>query len=359
MKKTQRREKMQLRKLGVLLLSLMMVSIMFVPVSAATPLITPDKSNSVKSTHSQHVHFPMEMPKDLQPAEPLAESEMFVMEIPGSWITEKSISNDPELIDISLPKAEFDAEFALDKNGHYISKQLKSGDEPITLRIPKTMFEALNTDPKNVRLSFPRKQFTFPSDQTTDNGLIRGQSSETGPAVPSLLAPLANPVTRCWPQTCAWRVSFAANQSGITYSTGSSTPQTYTYSGQIYQAYQELENYYNNGVTIEVITDYNSSNSGGIWIYPVVYNGEDSDPVYPWVTTGNSEHLGGAGSYIPATTGVLSQSYEWYVLVNTGSNLGLYQIWLKDIRNNQWYYYDYHDTVNPAKIGRASCRERG
>jgi hypothetical protein len=163
-----------------------------------------------------------------------------------------------------------------------------------------------------------------------------------------LIAPRANPVTRCTPETCAWRVSFAANQSGITYSTGSTTPLTYTYSGQLYQAYQELENYYNNDVTIEIIADYASDYSGGIRIYPAVYNGENSNPVYPWVSSGNSDHLGGAGTYIPATIGVLSQSYEWYVLVNTGQNLGLYQIWLKDIRNNQWYYYDYTDSVNPA-----------
>ena len=339
---------MELRKIGHILLVLLMVSVVFVPVSAGTPLITPNESNIVKSTHSQHVDFPVDMPKDLQPAKPLAESEMFVIEVPGSWITEKRVSNDPELIDISLPKTEFDAEFALDKQGHYISKQLKSGENPVTLRIPRTMFDSLNTDPKMVRLSFPRKQFIFPSDQGKDTGLIARQSYDTDPAIPSVIAPLVNPVIRCTPETCAWRVSFAANQSDITYSTGSTTPLTYTYSGQLYQAYQELENYYNNGVTIEVIADYASDYSGGIRIYPVVYNGENSNPVYPWVSSGNSEQLGGAGTYIPATTGVLSQGYEWYVRVNTGSNAGLYQIWLKDIRNNQWYYYDYNDTVNPA-----------
>ena len=90
---------------------------------------------------------------------------------------------------------------------------------------------------------------------------------------------------------------------------------------KLYQAYQELENYYNNGVTIEVIADYASDYSGGIRIYPVVYNGENRNPVYPWVSSGNSEQLGGAGTYIPATTGVLSQGYEWYVRVNPGAQI--------------------------------------
>jgi hypothetical protein len=325
-----------------------MVSIVFLPVSAATPLITPDKSNIVKSTHSQHVPFPVELPKDLQPARPLAESEMMVIEIPGSWLTEKSISKDPDLVDISLPKTEFDAGFIRDTQGRYLSKQLKTGENPVILRIPRTMFDSLNTDPKTIRLSFPREEFTIPSDLAKEAGVSTLEAAGMGTAIPALVSPLANPVTHCTPETCAWRVSFAANQSGITYSTGSTTPLTYTHSGQIYQAYQELENYYDNGVTIEVIADYNSSNSGGIWIYPVVYNGENNNPVYPWVSPGNSEHLGGTGSYIPATTGVLSRSYEWYVLVNTGPDAGLYQIWLKDIRNNTWYYYDYTDTVNPA-----------
>ena len=31
-----------------------------------------------------------------------------------------------------------------------------------------------------------------------------------------------------------------------------------------------------------------------------------------------------------------------------GPKSRLNQIWLKDIRNDQWYYYDYNDTVNPA-----------
>ncbi len=214
------------------------------------------------------------------------------------------------------------------------------------------MYSALNPDPEIVKLSFPARQFTFTtSDRNTGTDLTEQHSAgtiENAVLLPASL--LANPVTRCTPETCAWRVSFTPTQSGINYMTGSITPLTYTYSGQRYQAFQELENYYDNGVTIEVISEYDSSDFSGspIKVFPVVYNGENANPVYPWVSTGNPEHLGGTGTYIPATVGVVSQSYEWYVLVNTGSNLGFYQIWMKDVRNNQWYYYDYHDTVNPA-----------
>lgn len=59
----------------------------------------------------------------------------------------------------------------------------------------------------------------------------------------------------------------------LPYMTGSITPLTYTYSGQRYQAFQELENYYNDGVTIEIIAEYDSSDFAGspIKIFPVVY----------------------------------------------------------------------------------------
>ncbi len=335
-----------------LLIALLLVSMVFVPVSAGTQIITPDKTNIVKTSHAQHLDFPVEIPKDLQPAKPLPESEMYVIDIPESWLKEKNTSKDPELIDISVSKKEFDSAFAQDKNGQFVSKQLKTGEKTVNLRIPKTMYSALNTNPAMVKLSFPVRQFTFPTaDQKTGSGLTEQWSADTiqdNALLPASL--LANPVIRCTPETCAWRVSFTPTQSGINYMTGSITPLTYTYSGQRYQAFQELENYYNNGVTIEVISEYDSSDFSGspIKVFPVVYNGENANPVYPWVSTGNSEHLGGTGTYIPATVSVLSQSYEWYVLVNTGSNLGFYQIWMRDVRNNQWYYYDYHDAVNPA-----------
>ncbi len=87
-----------------LLIALMLMGAVFVPVSADTRIITPDNSNIVKTTHNQHIDFPVEKPKDLQPAKPLPESEMYIVSIPESWLKEKNNSKDPELIDISVSK---------------------------------------------------------------------------------------------------------------------------------------------------------------------------------------------------------------------------------------------------------------
>ncbi|WP_292730033.1 hypothetical protein [Methanoculleus sp.] len=335
-----------------LLMVLLFVSVVFVPVSAGTQTITPDESNIVKNSHARHADFPLEIPEDLPPAKPLPESEMYIIDIPESWLNEKNSSTDPELIDISISKEEFNSEFVMDGDGHYKGRQQKADEKTVTLRIPKSMYAALNPDPDVVKLSFPTRQFEFPSADIKSGAGTQVQLplDDVEDNIPLYLQLLADPVIRCTPQTCAWRVSFAATEPDITYMTGSITPLTYTYSGQRYQAFQELENYYNDGVTIEIIAEYDSSDFAGspIKIFPVVYNGEDANPVYPWESIGSDEHLGGNGAYIPATVAVLPESYEWYVLVNTGQNLGLYQIWLKDVRDDLWYYYDYNDAVNPA-----------
>jgi len=335
-----------------LLIALLLVSIMFVPVSAGTRIITPNQTNIVKAAHIQHIDFPVDIPKDLPPAKPLPESEMYVIDIPESWLKEKNSGKDLGLIDIAVSKKEFNSAFVQDTNGRFVSKQLKDSEKIVTLRIPKSMYLALNTDPRKVKLSFPVRQFTFSAtDQETAAGLT-GQLSDEYIHDSAFLSDYmrANPVIHCTPETCAWRVSFTATQPDITYTTGSITPLTYTNYGQRYQAFQELENYYNNGVTIEVISEYDSSDISGspIKVFPVVYNGERENPIYPWVLPGGTEKLGGTGTYIPATVAVLPQSYEWYVLLNNGQNLGYYQIWIKDVRTNRWYYYDYHDRVNPA-----------
>jgi len=114
---------------------LLLVSL-FIPVSANLQLVTPKESDVVKDFRVHHTDFPVEIPKDLQPAKPLSGSEMFVIDIPESWFIEKNSSKDPDLIDLSVSKDEFDSIFIKNANGHYVSRQTQANDKIVTLRIP-------------------------------------------------------------------------------------------------------------------------------------------------------------------------------------------------------------------------------
>ncbi|MFA7563437.1 MAG: hypothetical protein WCY70_08340 [Methanoculleus sp.] len=149
-----------------LLMALLFVSGVFVFVNAGTQIITPDESNIVKNSHARHADFPLEIPEELPSAKPLPESEMYIIDIPESWLNEKNSSTDPELINIFVSKKEFDSVFVMDGNGHYKSRQYKADEKIITLRIPRSMYVALNPDPDMVNLSFPTRQFEFPSADT-------------------------------------------------------------------------------------------------------------------------------------------------------------------------------------------------
>ncbi len=340
-----------LKSIGLILI---LLGVFIFPAYGDDAIIRPNETNTRESTHA-HSSLIFEIPKDLEPAEPLPESEIITIIFSERWLNENNRESDPDIINITILKIAFDSQFSVDQMGRFIEIRLRDDEPVVVFRMPKEMFFSFNPNPDVIRLMFPKDQFKY----------YKNFNSINGKDVFGFISPRENSYLNTesfsnemvyndviYPQNCSWRAQFHPfdNRTNITYTTGKIRPEVYSFDGDRFIAYQEVENYYNNDVVIEIVASYSSDSYDGapIKIFPVIYNEDGDKAIFPWPTPSNPEHLEGAGCYLEAPYVLLPRNYEWYIKINLGQSLGLYQMWLHDPYNDQWFYYYYQDNHNPC-----------
>lgn len=347
-------QKLALKSFGLILL---LTGILISPAYGDNSIIRPNETNAHESTHA-HAPLVFDIPKDLEPAKPLSESEIITIVFSERWLNANVQKGDPDIINITINKSAFDSQFSTDQMGRFIETKLNSDERIVVFRMPKEMFSSFNVNPELMRLVFPKDQFKFYDNINSINNERIAFSSLSPTQMNSELGiDLHSPVTTTrdviYPQNCSWRAEFhpfEGNSTHITYTTGKISPEIYSFDGDRFIAYQEVENYYNNDVIIEIVASYSSDFYEGapIKIFPVLYNENRNKAIFPWPTIQNPEHLEGAEYYLEAPYTLIPRSYEWYIKINLGQDLGLYQMWLHDPYNDQWLYYYYQDNNNPC-----------
>ncbi len=319
------------------LLALLLVSVMVVPVVSAGEMEVVTSENSPESP--KFAITPDFRGREIKIATPLKESELITIVFPEKWLLKNSKSKDPQLMTLTI---EASALKPLKGNykelaGFLSPREIREGERVALLQMPQKMFALFNKDPAQISVNYPVKFFTFYSNidemyndlKEKQNLSISVQGTDTidSQAAPESLTSTPSTLLSTFYGEWAQYYRKSAYANSITYVTGKIKPYSSTNDGQTTTIYQEREIYTNrDGDTIELTLYYRDD--GKIFLSVPIYDEHE----LKWETT---------STWIDATA---KPYFDYYVSIANG----LYEIWFQDRSTDQWYYYSYDDSDNPA-----------
>lgn len=311
------------------------MSMVMVPVVSAGENQTISLAKSPEP--SRYAITPDYITEDIKIADPLDESELIALVFTKSWILENSESTDPRLVKLTVEKSGLmayqgcDAEIPI----FYSPSEIKDDEGIMVLRMPKKMLALFNEHLDELTIDYPADFFTsYPNIDQLCNDLQERRDSLSSISEVNLQS-CSNPEvinsqsTRSstfygeWAQY--YRKSDYANS--IVYVTGKIKPERTVNEGQDAVIYLEREIYTNrDGDIIELTLFYRDD--GKIFLSVPIYDEHN----LTWETT---------STWIDATA---RPYFDYYVSIANG----MYEVWFQDQSTDQWYYYSYDDTDNPA-----------
>lgn len=356
---------MNTRKIGVVLLALLLAGMAMVPmVSAAGALSSVDNISLGHSPWNlQNVNL------DKVPlAKPMTESELVTVIIPAYMVPDTKAADDTTLVNLTAFSPESDNQFSsqADIPNSRIFKEIRENEPVAVLRVPAFIYRALVPDASNV--SIPKQYFrTYPSLQefqilrTEENRQILNEiekiTAEEKKSAVLKIVPENSPVIPMASGDSGWWISrknySAPSGWQIDYEIGKMTLQSYTRTGFGHIIYEEREIGLNrigsDGYSIdgmEVVASYEPLSSGGanrIRVFPVFYNYDSSpDPIIPVIRE--------------VAQSTLPHDFGMHFIVGKGSDAGWYWVSIEDFNPpsgmSRWYGGSYYDSTPSQYIKR-------
>ena len=315
--------------LAVLLVSVMMVSVVSAGENRTTSLVEGPEP-------SRYAVTPDYITDDIKIADPLDESELITLVFSESWILENNESTDPRLVKLTAEKSSLTAHHGCDAEitTFYSPSEIRDDEGIVVLRVPKKMLALFNKRPDELTIDCPADFFMFyPNIDQLYNDLQEKHDSLSSTPEVDLQSDSNQEVDSQSTRTSTFYGEWAqyyrnsSYANSIVYVTGKIKPDTTVNEGQDAVVYLEREIYTNrDGDIIELTLFYRKD--GEIFLSVPIYDEHN----LTWETT---------STWIDATA---KPYFDYYVSIANG----MYEIWFQDQSTDQWYYYSYDDTDNPA-----------
>jgi hypothetical protein len=339
-------EKMNRSKIGILLAFLLALIAIIPCVSASVEF----SSNQVKSEINIEQNSSNDQLMNFPEAKPLSKSDIYSFVFPEQWLSTYVDSKDPNLITLPAFDPESKETFPLnaEAEGYYVYNDIQKNERIILLNIPKTLYDYLKGYDKSSSLTIPASAFSTYANVDDMKQKVEEMNSKwrTTYLQNSLMESNRDISATDSMDGYQKRIMYhpyGMYSTAITMTYGHITPYSYTVSGNDrYRMYQERELYMDNANdAIELIAwDRDTSSGNGVLLYPRIW---DNGYLTTWSDFTNQMGF--------INVGALPHTYEYYVGIGIGSNVGVYQIWFRDMNTMLWYWYRFDDdTVHGDRI---------
>jgi hypothetical protein len=346
---------MNLRKIGVVLLALLLAGMAIVPiVSAGTENIIPVTPDGGIISYPHH-EIPSDYPQNSKPAQWLSESDMINIVI--SQETLEKFGQDKQSGIITIPVSYLDLKntfkTTLEKPSFFTESSLKPDDGILLMRMPKQMYERFVKDAQNGKLSLPAEYFFRYYENSSDLSSHIKVEGNTLQVLPSDKYPLrtiskdsvsdsqlvnpASVVSSAKTSTVlSYDVLYQARQyfnrissTSYNYCIGQIRPYSWSLLGSgldQFDVFQEREYRFNSNEAIEIVAKYRDRNQGGdIIIFPALYRSGAQYPITPsqWTSWGGN---------VPVDKNNLPHAFGYHVQFSGG----YYYVNFQDMNTMNW-----------------------
>ncbi len=309
------------KKLGVILLALLLAAMAMVPcVSAADEQMinSRDSGNVNLSAAPVDRQIPSDYPQNSKPAEWLSESDMINIVISQKTLGLSSQDKQEDLITIPVSYLNLNKTFTISKEqpSIFTERTLESNEGIVLVRMPRQMYARFIANARDGEISLPVDYFCRLYENSSDlysHFMVDGNTMKVLPSekyplhktpvenVPE--SKLVNPAAvlssdkinslLSYPQMFAFREYYNRIYStSYDYCIGQITPSSWTLLGSgldQFDVFQEREYRFNSNEAIEIVTKYRDRNMGGdIIITPALYRSGATYPITPgqWAVWG-------------------------------------------------------------------------